>query len=265
MIMITCHVIPMCLEYIWTFYIMFITSIIALCIEKKGNKGLNVLFFVTGMVTCFLDFLSTEILTLFIPMIFVLIIRYEEQRLDNFKQGLKFIIQTSMLWGIAYIGMWLAKWGLASIILKINAMDYVTEKALNRINNLQDMRVFRFVLKGAISYNLKALYIMKLIKTSDAWLLAMQGLGVFVLIFWKWKNIKKMWFQLLLLLIAIMPYARYLILANHSYMHFMFTFRLQFITIIALLWIIIKSVNWKIIFNKKVITNGINNINTMFK
>ena len=50
-----------------------------------------------------------------------------------------------------------------------------------------------------------------------------------------------MWFQILLLIIAMMPYLRYLILANHSFRHYMFTYRLQIITIIAVVWAIYKG------------------------
>lgn len=36
--------VPFCLEYTWTYLIMFITSIIAILIEKKSNKNLRILF-----------------------------------------------------------------------------------------------------------------------------------------------------------------------------------------------------------------------------
>ena len=75
MIMIAFPIVPMCLEYIWTFYIMIISSIIAILIEKKGNSNLFILFFINGMLTCYFDFLTTEIITLFVPVIFVIYIR----------------------------------------------------------------------------------------------------------------------------------------------------------------------------------------------
>ena len=38
MVMIAFPIVPMCLEYTWTFYIMLIASILAILIEKKGDK-----------------------------------------------------------------------------------------------------------------------------------------------------------------------------------------------------------------------------------
>ena len=38
-----------------------------------------------------------------------------------------------MEWGLAYVGMWFAKWIIASIVLKINAFDYVINEAIERI------------------------------------------------------------------------------------------------------------------------------------
>ncbi|MGN1301939.1 MAG: hypothetical protein ACI4U9_05425 [Clostridia bacterium] len=250
MIMIAFPIVPLCLEYIWTFYIMLITAIISICIEKKGDKPLNILFFIVGMVTCFLDFLSTEIITLFVPLLFVLIIRKKEGRLTSFKEGIKFVIQASILWLIGYIGMWFAKWVLSSIILGINAMDYVKEKAMNRINGLQGLESMEKMYIGAITKNWHTLYPINIIKKqSDLWLIPI-GFMLFIAIFTDWKNIKKMWFPALLLIIALMPYARYVVLANHSYRHSFFTFRMQMITIIALGWAVLESLNYRLIFKE---------------
>lgn len=87
MIMVAFRIVPYCLEYSWTFYIMLITSIIAILIEKRGNKNLYTLFFISGILTCFFDFLTTEIITVLVPALLVLIIRKEDNRLDNFKDG----------------------------------------------------------------------------------------------------------------------------------------------------------------------------------
>lgn len=128
--------VPFCLEYSWTFYIMLIASIIAIQIEKKGNEAIYILLLITGITTCFFDFLTTEIITLFVPLLLVLLLRRENGTLLNFKETLKFIVIACLLWSIGYCGMWFIKWGLASIILNINAMDYVKDNAMLRINGL---------------------------------------------------------------------------------------------------------------------------------
>ena len=61
-------------------------------------------------------------------------------------------------------------------------------------------------------------------------------------------------YYIFLLIISLMPYARYLILANHSYRHLMFTFRDQILTLIVLMYIIVDSFNYKL-FSKKIDIN----------
>ena len=85
LIMCAAPIIPLCLEYSATFNIMLIVSIIVILIESK-TKNLGLIFFVTGIVTNYFDFLTTEIITAFVPIIFLLGIRYKEQRLNSLKE-----------------------------------------------------------------------------------------------------------------------------------------------------------------------------------
>lgn len=255
MVMIAFPFVTICLEYTWMFYVMLIASIIAILIDRKKNKNLNILFLITGIVTCFLDFLTTEIITLFVPMLFVLIIRKNENRLENFKEGIIFFIKSSIFWLIGYLGMWLSKWILASIILEIDVMDYVYEQAMHRVNGFQGFITVERMYKEVIFKNLHTLYPINSIKRKIELAYIAIAIGIYILIFTDWKNIKKMWFSGLLLIIALMPYLRYLVLANHSYFHHIFTFRSQMITIIALGWTLLETRRKRFVFflrNKKV-------------
>lgn len=44
--------------------------------------------------------------------------------------------------------------------------------------------------------------------------------------------------------VGIIPYVRYLVLHNHSYVHFFFTYRAQAATIMALFFILLELVEW---------------------
>ena len=71
--------VPYCIEYSVTFYIMFITTIIAIKINNNkdnniANERLLKLFLIVGMLTSFFDFLTTELLTIFIPLTIILLI-----------------------------------------------------------------------------------------------------------------------------------------------------------------------------------------------
>lgn len=250
MIMVAFPIVPYCLEYSWTFYIMLITSIIAILIEKKGNKHLYILFFISGILTCFFDFLTTEIITVLVPVLLVLLIRKEDNRLANFKEGFIFVFVSCILWGLSYVAMWLTKWVLASIILNINAIEYVKENAMLRINGLQGLSSKKDMYIGALYNNFHCLYPINIVKNKKELLKYVLTFFTVLALVIDWKSIKKQWFAGLLLLIALTPYLRYLTLANHSYRHAFFTFREQIVSIIALIGAILEILNYKILFKE---------------
>lgn len=243
MIMIAFPIIAMCLEFVWPFYIMLIASMIAINIKK--DKNLYRLFLITGMITCFFDFLTTEIITLFVPLIIISAMKKEKSEITTFKDGAIIFLKSCILWLIGYAGMWIAKWTLASLILNINALDYVKDQALLRVNGLQGLDSAKRMYIGAITRNWHTLYPINIVKrTSKLWWIVGSFLVFFVVVI-DWKKIKKNKASLILLVIAIMPYIRYLVLANHSYRHSFFTFRSQMISIMALTYFILDNCRLK--------------------
>jgi hypothetical protein len=238
---------------------MFISSIIALIIDnpkkdiKKVNEKLFILFFVTGIVTTFVDFLTTELLTIFIPLIFILVIRKEENRLGSLKETIIFVIKTGLLWFIGYGLMWLTKWVLASLVLHINAFDYVKNNFALRFSGLQGAPSQTVLHIGALERNIFTLPFMYFIKQNagnwKVWYVIFMII-VLLLIFTNWKELKNKKYLIILWLFALTPYARYLILANHSYRHVMFTFRDQIITLVIFMYSVVDCFNYKLLSKK---------------
>lgn len=269
LIMCAIFTVPFCLEYTWMFLVMLIASIIAIKVESNDKK-LNILFMMIGIVSCYLDFLTTEIITLFVPLIILLMIRYKENKITNFKQAIKFVLRLSSFWFVSYVGMWFAKWILASIILHINAFEYVKDNAMLRINGKVLGTTKQSLPFEAIYKNFFALFPINIEKRK----IKMIGIPIVFLIIEmiliRKKNIKKLWLSALLLLIAVVPYVRYFILANHSYRHYFFTFRSQIITVMAFILAVIYSIdpkiaNRKINFKIRRNQNRTNDINTSIK
>ena len=253
--MVAVWYVPFTFEYYWTFLLMFITSIISVHIENKisqnSNKKLYMLFFITGVLTCFFDFLTTEIITVLAPLAIILSSRIKEKRFRGFKKESLFLITSLALWLIAYTGMWLAKWGIASIVLKINAMDFVIENAMDRINgqimNYTPLELIRY----ALEKNILTLYPINLIKRKEEILIGI-GIALFVatIMVIDMKNKEKMKYMLLILGIAILPYARYMFLSNHSFRHMFMTFRSQLPTIMCIVLILTNCTDKKKLFSK---------------
>lgn len=255
-VMCTLYITPKCIEYIWTVLIMLITSIISLLIEKKGNKNLYVMYFISGIITCYLDFLSTETITVLVPVLLVILVRYKENRIGNWKDVLKILVTSGILWFIAYSLMWVAKWILASMILNINALEYVKDNAMARINwNSEKIITYKTYLE-TFTKNIIKIYPLNKV-TNNRSMLAIFALIIEIIAIFrvaslaiikrkKEKSSKEGYIKFILLFIAIIPYLRYMILLNHSYFHSFFTFRAQLPSLIALSFIIIYSIDKKI-------------------
>lgn len=228
LIMVATWIVPYCLEYTWCFEIMLIVSIISVIIEKKHNNIVNYLFMITGMITCYLDFLTTELITILVPMILILGMRFKENKLGNTGANLKLICKWSIFWCVGYFGMWISKWLIASIVLNINALDYVTEKAMIRITDYDGG------IKELITKNINSLFIINTMMVRDKiWISILIIIVAVILLDKKDKN--KMAFFITMLIIAIIPYIRYIILENHTYRHYFFVFRTQIASIMALI------------------------------
>lgn len=255
LIMVAIWYVPFCFEYVWTFIIMLIISIISVKIESKEIKNkdekLYVLYFITGILTCFFDFFTTEIITILVPVAIVLSIRIKEKRFESLKKELIFLIKSISLWLIAYSFMWFAKWIIASIVLKVNAMEFVKDKAILRINgDVMGLPLWETMIR-AIKENFLTMYPINIIK-KKGWIL----LSIFIALFLSLvlvidrKNKEKMKYMTLMLIIGIIPYLRYITLSNHSFRHSFFTFRSQLPTIMCIVLILGNCIDKKKLLSK---------------
>lgn len=241
--------VPFCAEYYWTFLITVITSIFAIHIEDKyenPNQKLYMLFFISGICTNFFDFLTTEELPILVPVLIILGLRHSKK--ESIKEMLKFVVTSMAIWFVGYCAMWISKWILASLILKINAFDYVKDEALFRMNgNFEKNKRFKMY-RRTLKLNVEALYPICFIREKYLILIPIIYLMFFLPLKKKSKDLKIL---VPLLLIGLVPYLRYFVLLQHSFAHFAFTFRLQFATIMSLVMIMGYCTD-KNIINKKV-------------
>ena len=240
--MISIFIVPQCFEYTWVFMIAFIVSIIVLKIDNGDNKKLYPIFWITGMLTCFFDFLTVEMLTILLPLMFIIIKRNKQDKLTGFKDILKFIIASILIWGISYIAMYIAKWIIASIVLNKNYIIEAIQKGSTRINGevryVEEERMWIEAIRRNFN-NLYPIYFIR--KKFIIYILLPVILVIFLLINnYRHKN-KYNGYIYGLLIIGLLPYARYILLPNHSCYHYIFTFRLQLVTIVCFFAIIMQA------------------------
>lgn len=251
---------PMCLEYAPIFFLMLIFSIISLFLEKKGNQSLYKMFFIAGILTAFFDFLTNELVVVTVPLLIILTIRKNEKRIDGFRKTLLFVFISLLLFTFGYAATFVAKWLLASVVLHINAFALSIKNMLFRINGASGINEWCIQTCNALtlnSYMLLPLYLLRkyiFVKNMDI----VFGITVllfilFVCIFFRKKDNSK--YIYIILLLALLPYARYILLSGHSEYHFFFTHRAQFVTVMVVILIItevIKEIKNKI-YDKRIV------------
>lgn len=99
--------VPLSLEYTWTFILMLLVSIIGVLLAYRGKYRLiGSLFFAGGVITNFFDFLTTETLTLTVPLLLILWILKEQGICEDIKESIRLTVKSVPAWGIGYVGMW---------------------------------------------------------------------------------------------------------------------------------------------------------------
>lgn len=232
--MIAFFVVPQCLEYTGVFVLTFLVSILVLVKDKGKNAPMYHLFFITGALTCYFDFLTVEMLTILLPLTLILIKRNKQNQIVTTKDTLKFIFTSLILWLIAYAGMYLAKWVLASIILNKNCIIEAIQDANIRINGevryLEKSEMWLQAIKRNFD-TLNPIFFMR----KKYYLYAMLPIIWIGILLINRHQGKKTSYLVSMSILALMPYLRYIALRNHSCYHFMFTFRLQLVTIIIVI------------------------------
>ena len=190
------------------------------------------------MLTNYLDFLTTETLTLLVPLLLVLWIdlhnRTQQMHTMAVNAG-----KAALAWLVGYGGMWITKWILASLVLGGNVLPYITGHIRQRVGS----GGLKLIL-SAVARNVKCLF---LLEYGPVGILAAIGIALILLyvgyVYHK-SRINKPWI-LLMLMIGAVPYIRYMVLSNHAYLHCFFTYRAQMAAIMALIMILGEVVEWR--------------------
>lgn len=241
MIVVSIWFVPLCLEYTWMFLVMLVASIIAVQMAFRCHYGsISIFFMIVGMVAAYLDFLTTETLTLLIPLIFILRI----YRRQGGKGSWSIAVKGCMLWSIGYIGMWVLKWGIASVVLKENVMPYVMGHIGERLEGNVGRPIGNFAL-AAIMRNLKCLFPYEYGISGAILVFAFIVSAVIVPVAMNKIRLRKTinWNMVLMLfLLGMVPFLRFAVMRNHSFIHFFFTHRALASTALALCFIILELI-----------------------
>jgi len=207
--------------------VLTMTELVVILLREKqyaGDKGLWLYhFFFAGCLTSYFDFLTYPLVTLGVPVIFLLS-QYEE----NWKEGLKELLGCCCLWGTGYVAMWAGKWTLASLITgenvwgeAINSISYRTASGAAELGASEIGRL------DVIGRNLTAN------KFSFILILIAFAVCLALSLFRNLLRFKSKYIPTALA--GLLPFAWYLVVSNHSVVHSWMTFRTLAVFVYALM------------------------------
>lgn len=225
--------VPFSLEYTWTYFLMLFFAILGFLLARREKWScLGYLFLLDGIVTNFVDFLTTETLTLLVPLLLILWADRQQHPEKPPRRLFGNAVRAVVAWGCGYVGMWMMKWGMAALVLKKNVLPDVLGHIEERAGAGLGSGRLRYGV-ATVLRNIRCLFPLEYGTTA-----VIIGLAVcFFIVYYGYVYRKQQLCGSCILLYALLgavPYFRYLVLLNHSYLHFFFTYRAQLATVLAL-------------------------------
>ena len=213
------------MQYSTMFYVsMTAVSILGLCHRRLKGQALIYYFFIVGIVTNYLDFLTYPALGLGLLLVLLAMINQREKAATNIFNT----VCCSVAWGLGYGGMWIGKWAICSLILHNNQIaDSFANVIIRSGSEVYGQTISRI---SAILVNIEM--------SKEKLPLNMLLIGLIiiaVIAVWQWRKYMKTFagYAANLFIIAMIPFVWYPVLCNHSYEHVWMVHRLLAVTIAA--------------------------------
>ena len=222
MIMISFQIVGMSVQYFSVFLIAMAFSIYFLC-RKDYESNVGVIFFTIGGITAVMDFFTTPLITLGIPLIIYITLEQKNRKV-KIVETLKIIT----LWLTGYAAVWGTKWvigeimGCQTISEAINSIIVRTGVADEEISIWETFKANINIIKEPILFSTiiwLCIFVLKILLNKDS--LKLDKINNYIII-------------------AILPFIWYILTKQHSYIHAKFTYRILSITILAISFAVIN-------------------------
>ena len=246
--------VPFSLEYMPAFLITFTSVPVLFHVADKKPQYLGHMFLILGSLTAYTDFLTVETLSCLLPICLLLLTKPGYAFSEQLKYGMRHIL----IWAFGYIGTWSGKWILYSIFIK-NAFSEVISQTIYRTGGKALSGGLISQIIGALLRNIRCLFPFSLLKDPEGMIVATITVILTGMIFYLLKRRTHMPPAVpVLALAALIPYVRYCILSNHSFLHYFFTYRAQFVSVFCIYMMFLLGMDydflkkeWKKISKKK--------------
>ena len=209
---------------------------------EKNDGALSIFAVISGVMIAFFDFLTCETLTILIPLLIVFIMRKQDNRLPTFKGCLCLTIKCGAAWFLSYAGAYIVKWSAASLVTGENkfatALSSVEERLVGEAEELNPVAQFFLAPLANISTLFGGTARVEWGNIAAGLLISAVVFGAVFYLFRCREKFDRS-FTLIMLILGALPFVRFFVLNNHSYLHEFFTYRALASTILAvfaMLW-----------------------------
>lgn len=226
-------VMPLSLQFSWVYYIGLFGSVILLGMKRQPESNIYLFLFMTlGMMTSYFDLLTYPLITLGLPLVFLLLKSREIKAVKR----IFMTISICIIWFIGYAVMWIGKWIFAFLFAHINLFEEVSDKISERTSMAGESNE-PFTIWTAISRTLSAV-----LTKPYVFALICLLIGYFIWVVYlrrKYGSVHKnnlkdtLLYLLPYILIAFLPFVWFGILSNHTYAHYWFAYRELAVTVLA--------------------------------
>ena len=205
-----------------------------------------------GIVTAFVDFLTTETITFTMAYVLYLIVKNRHNQMRTVKEELIYLVKSGIVWLVSYGVMIALKWVLALIVLGKDAFFNALSQAALRISgdatlgNVTGAEVVSDYerISGALWRNIGCIYPFKSTMSYGTAMIFILLVGLVVFSIWYlFREKAKSCINKVLVMVSLIPVLRFLVLNNHSYIHFFFTYRALLVSVVVIMYILACYVN----------------------
>ena len=205
-----------------------------------------------GIVTAFVDFLTTETITFTMAYVLYLIVKNRHNQMGTVKEELIFLVKSGIVWLVSYGLMIALKWVLALIVLGKDAFFNALSQAALRISgdatlgNVTGAEVVSDYerISGALWRNVGCIYPFKSTMSYGTSMIFILLVGLIVFSLWYlFREKTKSCINKVLAIVSLLPVMRFLVLNNHSYIHFFFTYRALLVSVVVIMYILTNCVS----------------------
>lgn len=237
-----CFVYPVVLPFSLQFSSVFFIMMAAILVVDRLYKGYDwqqagVFFLIIGMLTSYLDFFTAPLLTLGVPLIWLMLLNYERYQKDSLKKNLFSLLTASVTWVFGYFGCWCMKWMIATPILGRNVVQEGIGSMLRRtVETYHTSTGYDTGSLRAVAMNLFAILPPGITSADWKWFLGgiLAVVLVLAVIFAKLHTDRKGLVALTpFLFVALYPFAWFIVVSQHTSIHYLFTYRIELISLLG--------------------------------